>query len=493
MVHPGFLKQITQPMTGLALSALILQIYALPGMAQTPTKSGTSNASPSATPPASNLNRLNQENYILGPGDQVQLSMFDQPDLFNSAYPVLVDGTLSLPLLGSVSVDGLTLRQASNVISAKYTRYFKRPIISVALSSPRGINVGITGEVSRPGSYPVSSDKAQLPTLTEALTLAGGTTQAADLRQIQLRRPRKSAPDDVVIVDLWRLLQTGDLSQDITLRDGDSVYVPTATTFNPAESAQIADASFAAAKVEPLNVAVVGEVYRPGPYTLNSGYSVVGEAGSAGSGGSGGGSRTLPTVTQAIQVAGGIKPEANIRKIQIRRVLRTGSEQTLEVDLWRLLQEGDLRQDIALQKGDTVIIPTATALTAAEATKLATANFSPSSINVNFVGEVKNAGITKLPPNTPLNAAILAAGGFNQGRAKKSSVDLIRLNPDGTISKREVKIDLATGINEKTNPPLRNNDVIVVGRSSLTKFGDTLSTIMTPVSRGFSFLRLFGF
>ena len=85
----------------------------------------------------------------------------------------------------------------------------------------------------------------------------------------------------------------------------------------------------------------------------------------------------------------------------------------------------------------------------------------------------KNQERVKLQPNSSLNQALLAAGGFNDSRASRGSVDLIRLNSNGTVSKRPVKVDLAKGINEETNPILRNNDVVVVDRNGLARTGDT--------------------
>jgi polysaccharide export outer membrane protein len=97
-----------------------------------------------------------------------------------------------------------------------------------------------------------------------------------------------------------------------------------------------------------------------------------------------------------------------------------------------------------------------------------------------------------VPPNTPLNQAILAAGGFNV-RARKRSVELIRLNPNGTVEKRAIEVDLAQGINSQGNPTLRNNDVVVVKRTAIASIGDTLGTVLNPLGSFVNLLRLFGF
>ena len=133
------------------------------------------------------------------------------------------------------------------------------------------------------------------------------------------------------------------------------------------------------------------------------------------------------------------------------------------------------------------IVPTATVISPAESIQVATASFSPDSIRVNIVGEVKQPGSVKIPPNTPLNQAVLAAGGFTT-RARTKSVDLIRLNPSGTITKRNITVNFDNQLNDQTNPALYNDDIIIVNRSALTAFSDNLSSVLTPVN---NFLSLF--
>ncbi|MBV8884474.1 MAG: SLBB domain-containing protein, partial [Chroococcidiopsidaceae cyanobacterium CP_BM_RX_35] len=188
----------------------------------------------------------------------------------------------------------------------------------------------------------------------------------------------------------------------------------------------------------------------------------------------------LPTVTRALQTAGGITSSADIRNIQIRRFTKTGGEEVIKVNLLQLVSAGDITQDTLVQEGDSIIIPRANSLTPAEQTQIASTNLSPDTIQVNVIGEVRNPGQLKVPPNTPLNQALLQAGGFNNGRANRKAVDLIRLNPNGTVTKRLVQIDLTNSLNERNNPSLRNNDIILVSRNGLAKTGDTLNEILGP-------------
>uniref|UniRef100_B8HP75 Polysaccharide export protein n=1 Tax=Cyanothece sp. (strain PCC 7425 / ATCC 29141) TaxID=395961 RepID=B8HP75_CYAP4 len=343
MVCTGSSHHISRSASGLALVALLSLACGGPTLAQTTSLSN----SVAPAPPDPKILQFDQESYVLGPGDQIAIELFGQTDI-SKTYTVLIDGTVSLPMVGNVPVRGLTLKQAAAAISAQYARYFKRPIVTARLEASRPIAIGISGEVNRPGTY--ITPQGQVPKVSLLLQTAGGITSKADVRNVQVRRPQPAGgPDTIINVDLWRILKEGDLSQDVLLRDGDSI-----------------------------------------------------------------------------------------------------------------------------------LIPTATSLTASEATQLATASFAPKSILVNVVGEVRAPGAKELPPNTPLNNAILAAGGFIPTRAKTSEVTLLRLNTDGTVVERKIKIDLAQGINPEGNPTLQNNDVVVIARSGLAGFSDTMGSILSP-------------
>lgn len=482
MIRPLYSATLLAISTSLAPVSALAQVSA----PQSPEAIGSMTIAQNTVTPASNT-LVNQQAYVLGPGDEIQLTMFGQPELFTTTYRVLVDGTVSLPLIGRVPVAGRSIGQAEREISLRYTRLYRRPYVTMVLTRARTVTLAVTGEVRRPGTYPVESPN-QIPTVTQLIQLAGGTSQSADLSQIQIRRPQLNGRDQYITVDLMKLLREGDLSQNLELRDKDTVIIPATTDVDFTNSLLVSNASFSADRSEPINIAIIGEVYRPGPHTIRPGSADVRDAGTLGN--SRAASTELPTVTQAIQTAGGIKPEANIREVRVIRRPHNGEVQVIDVDLWKLLKEGDLSQDIALQAGDTIEVPKAVGLTAAEMTELATVSFAPATIDVNVVGEVKNPGVVKIQPNTPLNTAVLAAGGFDDRRANKSQVKLIRLNPNGTVAQRDIKVDFNQPVNEDTNPALRNNDVIVVGRSGLTKFGDGLRNVLSPITSGFGIFRL---
>ncbi|KAB8314103.1 polysaccharide export protein [Tolypothrix campylonemoides VB511288] len=432
-------------------------------------------------------------NYTLAGGDRIRISVFEVPE-YSGEYQIPPGGGINLPLIGTVSVLGLTTEQSADLIAQRYSRYLKRPIISVNLLSSRPINITVAGEVTRPGAYSLSlqggagdNPGVQYPTVLAAITTAQGVTQSADLTRVELRRKLGRGPEQVLTLNLREFLRTGALPQDITLRDGDTIYVPMATNLDLADARNLSAASFAASPTTPRTVAVVGEVLRPGTYLITQGAT---EAS-----GTTTGTPTitgLPTLTRALQLAGGITSQADIRNVVIRRPTRTGGEQNIKVDLWKLVESGDINQDLIVQDGDTVYFPTATEINRAEATQLATTTLSPSRIQVNVVGEVKRPGPVDIQPNSSLNQALLAAGGFNDARATRANVDLVRLNPDGSVTKRLVKVDLTAGINEQTNPILRNNDVVLISRNGLAKTSDTINSVGGPLGTILSIIRFFG-
>ncbi|MGV0026954.1 polysaccharide biosynthesis/export family protein [Phormidesmis priestleyi] len=418
--------------------------------------------------------------YLLGAGDRIKLDIFSVPE-YSGDYQVLADGTLNLPLAGSVVVQGLTLKQASGAIANQYREWLTRPVITVSLVASRPIQVSVSGEVPRPGSYTTTLTESGIPTLTKMVQLAGGVSQSADLQRVQIirRKPGQNAGTQTLNVDLRQLLRSGDISQDLPLRDGDRILIPAAATVNIDEANLIANSSISVSYDQPLKIIVAGEVNRPGPHSIRG--EVTPQTGTNGTTTTVSQKVQVPTVTRALQLAGGITGAADIRDIEVRRRTNSGIEQVVRVNLFQLIQAGDARQDIPLQDGDRVIVPTATILSPQDAATIARASFSPDSINVTIAGEVIKPGTLQLPTNTTLNQALLAAGGFNP-RAKKRSVEFLRLNPNGTVERRSIALDFNQGINDQTNPPLRNNDTIVVGKSGLAGIGDALGTVFSPLT-----------
>jgi len=222
----------------------------------------------------------------------------------------------------------------------------------------------------------------------------------------------------------------------------------------------------------PLKISLIGELQRPGLYTLGKT-----------SRGSGADSAGLPTLITAIQVAGGITQAANITDVILQRLL-PGEERRYKqtsLNLASLLFQGDQTQNPYLFDGDIVKISTATE-SPFEATELGATNINPNGINVQIVGEVVSPGIISMPSNTPLNKAILMAGSPVELRANKRNIELFRLNRNGTVTMRRLALNLSADVNEKTNPPLRDGDIVRVKRNLVAKGTDLINGVTQPLT-----------
>jgi polysaccharide biosynthesis/export protein len=345
--------------------------------AKPPVKAPVSKPAIRAAVPSGNF----ADSYTLGPGDRLRVDIFNVPE-YSGEFYVLGDGSINLPVVGAIPIQGLTVQKASGLLTAYFSRYVKRPIVTISVLAPRPVQFAIAGEVTRSGSYtiPFSVENRKFPTISQAIQLAGGTTQTANLRQVQVRR---AATGRVTTVNIFDVLQRGNTSQDITLRDGDTIYIARSEGVSAADRLRLAGSNLANQDAT-VKVAILGEVGKPGTYTLK------------GDGGGGVGARvTPPTLTEAIKIAGGSTASADLSRIRVRRNTRTGVGQVVPINLLSLLKSGDFGQDIILQDGDTILLPTATEINSANSALVAASNLGPQAINppkVVVVGEVNRPG-----------------------------------------------------------------------------------------------------
>jgi polysaccharide export outer membrane protein len=217
----------------------------------------------------------------------------------------------------------------------------------------------------------------------------------------------------------------------------------------------------------PVQVSIIGEVGRPGLYPLAS-YS---------------------TPVSAIQTAGGVTLNADIRKVLLRRLAGPdGSQKQTVLDLAQVFMVGNQRQNPILFDGDTIVVARAEEMIPDEVLQIGATNLAPATITVSVIGEVKQPGTLSLPANTPLVEAIFRAGGADNWRANKNNVELLRFNRNGTTT-REVfsyKGKPGLSVSKGFNPPLRDRDTIIVNRTFYAEALDVVNQVVVPLSQAAS-------
>jgi len=208
----------------------------------------------------------------------------------------------------------------------------------------------------------------------------------------------------------------------------------------------------------PVKVSIIGEVEKPGLYSLIP----------------------FSTPVSAIQQAGGITVNSDIRKVILRRQAgMDGSMKQATLDISQVLLNGNQLQNPVLFDGDSLIIGHTKELPA-EIRQIGATNLAPTAINVSVLGEVKTPGLLALPANTPLVEAIFRAGGPVRWRANKNQVELIRFTRDGKATRETFSYNDTSNISLK-NPPLRNGDTIIVKTSAYGKVMDAFRDISIPI------------
>lgn len=233
----------------------------------------------------------------------------------------------------------------------------------------------------------------------------------------------------------------------------------------------------------PVQVSVLGEVGRPGLYSFGGGGAGSGPASASGGGSVSGGSVALTTPVSAIQTAGGVTLNADIRRVILRRLAGPGgAEKQTVLDLAQLLQVGNQRMNPILFDGDTLIVTRAEKPVPSEVIQIGISNLSPATINVTVLGEVKTPGTLAVPANTPLQEVLMRAGGPTPWRSNKGRIELVRLNRNGTTTTEFFNYSPGKDISQGFNPPLRDRDTVIVRRSYYGKTVDLVNELVAPLT-----------
>jgi len=230
--------------------------------------------------------RMNDDpgDYLLGKGDLLKISVFEAKEL-DSKVRVSARGFITLPLIDTVDVMGLTVMEAEEKIESMYReRYIKNPHVSIFVEEHISQHITLVGQFKKPGTY----DYPTKQRLLDAIALGSGLSEkAGQMVQIRKSRPVQGQPD-VIMVDLDRLIKKGEIQQNIEINGGDIIYIPEAGVFF-----------------------VEGAVKRPGAYAIKH--------------------RTV--LHEALVEAGGIESWGNKEKIKLARAAENGERQIIELDL----------------------------------------------------------------------------------------------------------------------------------------------------------------
>jgi polysaccharide export outer membrane protein len=177
-----------------------------------------------ALPPDLPMPGPEADSYIIGPGDGLQIFVWRNPEL-SANVQVLPDGRVSTPLVEGISATGKTPAQLARAIEQALSEYVRQPRVSVLVSQAVSTfsQVKIIGQVRRPGTLPYRDGM----TVLDALLQSGGlSTYAAGNRAKIMRRQGEKVEE--IRVKLDRLVEKGDLKQNVALRPGDILVVPEA-------------------------------------------------------------------------------------------------------------------------------------------------------------------------------------------------------------------------------------------------------------------------
>lgn len=231
--------------------------------------------------------------YRLATGDVIRITVFQNADLSLEAR-ISETGTISYPLLGSVSLGNLTLPQAEKRIvdGLRDGNFVKQPQVSILVTQVRGHQVSVLGHVGRPGRFPLEQADTKL---TDIIALAGGISPAGSDTVVLIGR-RNGQPYRAEF-DLAAVFSAGRRAEDVTLQNGDVIWVERAPV-----------------------IYLYGEVQRPGSMRLERGMSVM----------------------QALASVGGITQRGTLRGLRIHRRDADGKLQVIEAQMNDPLRADDV-------------------------------------------------------------------------------------------------------------------------------------------------------
>ncbi len=252
---------------------------------------------------------INQSNpFVLGPEDLIMVSVWGNKEL-TTEMPVRPDGTISFPLIGDIMAQGLTPAQLKEKITEDLRNYVTDASVTVIVKQINSIKISIAGEVKEPGTYQINRPV----TLLHVFSIVKGFTEKADLKKSYLLRNGKK-----LNIDFHALVKADDFTQNVWLKSNDIIFIH--DNFGN-------------------RVNVMGEVVKPQVVTFQEGM----------------------TVMDAILVAEGLTDIAKANGTKVYRRNKRGNFdkdiEKINVELDKVIFDGDLSKNILLKPGDIIHVP----------------------------------------------------------------------------------------------------------------------------------------
>lgn len=158
------------------------------------------------------------QDYVIGPDDVLEVSYWRDKE-HSAEVTVRPDGYISLPLISEVHVAGLTPAAVAERVRVRAAEFLQEPVVTVVVKRINSRKVFITGEVARPGAYPISGPT----TVLQMIATAGGLTDFADRSAIVVIRAGETASH--LVVNYNQIAKLQKLEQNVELRPGDTIVV----------------------------------------------------------------------------------------------------------------------------------------------------------------------------------------------------------------------------------------------------------------------------
>jgi polysaccharide export outer membrane protein len=299
---------------------------------------GQTAAQPAPSPKVKARLQYQDNKYVIGPGDVLNLKVLHEPEYTQENILVRPDGYATFPGAGDVYVAEQSVDAVKAKVLEGLAETIVSPQVSLSVSSTRPSTVYLSGEVMQPGMFQLANNFGNASNiliqgretltrtdmrLTNILANAGGVSLNADLSNVEVTR---SATGEVMKADLWRVLKEGAIEEDVWINSGDRIHIPALHVMAlQDDDLQLLLKSSIGPKEFPVRV--IGFVDQPGVFQMKG---------------------QTPYLNSALAMAGGFLPAANKKVVAVRRFTGDNAFYTFHVNVGK--------QDVMLRPNDVIFI-----------------------------------------------------------------------------------------------------------------------------------------